>query len=282
MLYGMGQNSLCLVRIPPHFSLTEESLIIDDGSSVSGNLSYVTHWEVDLQGTNHPETEVLYVTYHPNEDVWPLWTNNLVIDGLKAPYGEQTSWLSDNFGFYTYFACGNAWDEGESGLTYNSIKLQEYCTGFPDGFLDRLKVVEKNVYDFKLNLNLGPNYPIGENCWVELQWTGDFIPSWILINGVMCSKITATQTNTFCKIGSDIADDQNLIIEFKQTLVKKFVPDEDADKKIYAYLPVKVDVYGDWDNSKRLYLCQNLNDEDHVCDGVHSRELEITITDEPA
>lgn len=97
-------------------------------------------------------------------------------------------------------ACGNNGDEGESGRTYNSIQIVPYCSGYLEGTLNKIEVVEKNVVDFTLSLLLADSYPVCENCWLDLQWSSDFIPSWVDVNGKLCGKVTSTQTNLFCKV----------------------------------------------------------------------------------
>lgn len=85
VLYGMGEDSWCLVRIPTAFGPSETTTI----SSELGNLTYVTDWEIYYEQS---DMEHLYLTYHGVEDIWPWWTNDFHMTNVIAPFGEQSEY----------------------------------------------------------------------------------------------------------------------------------------------------------------------------------------------
>lgn len=78
----MERDSWCLVRLPKYFTPTGESSL----ESAKGNLTEVARWTI--KGTSiEPSSssyqpyqdDILILTYHDGEDVWPWHTNDFVL-----------------------------------------------------------------------------------------------------------------------------------------------------------------------------------------------------------
>lgn len=126
MTYGMGAYSWCLVQLPMKFTYTDGVSEVTT-SSTGGNLTLLNLWEFD--------SKQFLLTYH-DEDVWPEWTNNIEVNLLQAPWGEQLdstlyspveAYDSTNFDFKLYMACGNENDEGEAATTFNDLMVAAYA-----------------------------------------------------------------------------------------------------------------------------------------------------------
>lgn len=92
-------------------------------------------------------------------------------------------------------ACGNEGDEGESGKTFNSVKIAAYSTGYDSGSFTKTSVTERNIEDFELSLVLESDYPLGEGCLLKIQWSTDFIASYITINDEFCASMGTSDTS---------------------------------------------------------------------------------------
>lgn len=151
-------------------------------------------------------------------------------------------------------SCGNGIDggsEGESGQTFHALTIEEYTIGYLEGTLTKTSVLERNILDFELQLTLKDNYPLGKNCLLNLEWDNTaFLPSYINVNNGFCLSTKTTDKTATCYVNENIEELGILSIYFQSTLVLKEVPASDADGFVQAYLPVTVNAFGDWDNTK--------------------------------
>lgn len=221
----MGTGSYCLVRPPTFFSKQETTEVTTNNNRLTeeGNLTYVDDWYVQVTDGSW---ELLYLTQH-NEDVWPSWTNDFQIENLKAPHGEQQQYLYQwSDAFQTYMACGNNGNEGESGLTENSILIIEHIEGYTDGGLKDLSLDSLTIYpDLEYTFILDDNYPLGSGCKINFIWNEvDFTPSYVELDGVKCSSsesiaLSSTTKELDCYLTKDLTAGAELTLNFKYTLV---------------------------------------------------------------
>lgn len=178
-------------------------------------------------------------------------------------------------------ACGNANDEGESGTTYNSLRVVDYTTGFESALIAPNSVNERNIYNFEYTFELVSNYPIGDVCTVELKWNKWFMPSWIEINDLdtdcAAAVINRDVFETQCKVPEQILHDGHLKLVFRNTLVyKDFDLVEGVTKEASAFLR-QVNVRGDWTEEVYVYKCEELDQSPTECGDISMEDIAITV-----
>lgn len=265
MTYGMGADSWCMVQLPSYFSYVVDTSEVTT-SSTGGNLTLLTLWE--FSGYQ------FLLTYH-DADVWPEWTNDIEVSGLKAPYGEQKDVLLANDGFKLYMACGNEGDEGESAKTWNSLMIAPYLTGYDTGTWKDTSVTELTIEDFSATFTLDETYPLGAGCKVEIDWVnGNMLPSWVEVDGTECVRPGTGTSSVTCTLAKDVTS--SLEIAFKDALVAKTVAEGAENNQETAYFFSKAHAYGTWDTTKKVYHCRNLN-QGSDCGSVDSADFLVTV-----
>lgn len=291
MIYGMGEDSWCLVRLPKYFTPTSETEL----SQSRGNLTYTKRWVMDF--SDSPWTpfkdQYLYLTYHAGEDVWPEHTNDLHLTNLLAPYGQQRDGTIGNDqgesdGFRTYMACGNNGDEGESGETYDSLLIEEVQAGFSQGSVDNNLVEQNTIEDFSFTFRLEDDYPIGPYCLITVEWkSANFQVDTLTMNGVNCTVGSDTAT---CLPGTTIRGGADLRFDFTNVYVISTVSSSDTTvtTEVVDFLS-DIFVLGDWvsygsasSSSSQsswngyVYYCKKL-DGNEDCGSVQQENVQITV-----
>ena len=82
---------------------------------------------LDVTGGADPADDKLITMFTTgSNDIWPEFVIGFDVVDIKAPFGYQSDWKYDtNNDWSVYLACGNSGDEGESGLTLNTLMVAE-------------------------------------------------------------------------------------------------------------------------------------------------------------
>lgn len=139
-------------------------------------MTYINSWDWDGQ------TFLLLKPAYDGE-FWPNWPANLNINGLVAPYGEQTSWNynTNKYGWNGYLACGNQnWFEGEGGWTYDSLQVDECDDSFVLSKLQKATLDELDMlFTYTAEIDLDEDYGICSNCNISMKWNSIFQPAYM-------------------------------------------------------------------------------------------------------
>lgn len=162
-------------------------------------------------------------------DIWPGWPAAWNINGLKAPYGEQTDWdySSDKYAFNAYLICGNQnWYEGEGGWTFDSLRIDE-CddsgakADLGDDSVDEYDIIPK----YEAEIILDDDYAICADCKIEMDYNSIFQAASMEIssnNGKKgsCTTVNVGDGKTVCKTGQNLDGGSNVKFTFYDVLVK--------------------------------------------------------------
>lgn len=173
-------------------------------------------------------------------------------------------------------ACGNEGDEGEAAKTWNSLMVAPYLTGYESGSWKETSVNERTIRDFQASFTLDDTYPLGSGCLIDISWeNGNFLPSRVEVDGTVCITPSTSTSSVSCTLSSTITG--SLVIGFKDTLVQKTVSDTAENGEETAYFMVRAHSFGNWDTSKYVYKCRNLNTGTDDCGNVDSADFLVTV-----
>lgn len=222
-----------------------------------GNLTQLSWWD-NVNGYK----AVLSHNALASGEIWPDWTMDIELEGVKAPYGEQTKYLNtvkENWNVYQ--VCGNDISyEGEAGLTEDSLKIDTCKTGYDAITVDVSTVKELDIKDIKVTVALDEDYGVCESCPITLSWNSNYAPSYITVDGKVCAATSAAGTTCY---SNKLAGGSNLVIIFKDTVMKTVV--DNVDDKVVNYFLKTININGDWDTTKCVYKCESLGQATAVC-----------------
>ena len=240
-----------------------------------------------IKSWNWGSQYVLLMKNTHDGDIWPGWTANWNMNGLRAPYGEQTSWdySTDKYAFNAYYVCGNQnWYEGEGGWTYDSLRIDECDDSYvladvQDQSLDELDM----LFSYTAEIELDDDYAICSDCKIEMEWNSIFQPSYMTLTTGSSTGTCTTSVNsgtTSCTTGVNLDGGSVVRFTFYDMLINTAIG---SGLTSTVHFFEKFWVYGNWNRGNCIYNCDSLENSNQVtnCKGFVIPDNRITISDKP-